>query len=169
MKMNHMDIINKDARQGVFFGINSGIITTVGLIAGISQTTTNPLFIVISVLSIAISDGVGEAYGIFLSKKAENTNDNSYGPMISLVSLFLAKFITVVLFLFPLLFYWNLKYYKNLVWPLLWSIFMLTIIDYKLSKMRDEKIHKFLIPHYILLAIVVIITKYIGILLKQYN
>ena len=169
MKLNGMDIMNKDARQGVFFGINSGIITTVGLIAGISQTTTNPLFIVISVLSIAISDGVGESYGIFLSKKAENTNDNGSGPLISLVSLFTAKFITVVFFLFPLLFYWNLTYYKNLVWPLLWSVFMLTIIDYKLSRMRGEKIQKFLVPHYILLAIVVIITKYIGILLKRYN
>ena len=53
------DIINKDTRQGIFFGVNSGVITTVGLIVGISQTTINPLYIVVSVLSIAISDGCG--------------------------------------------------------------------------------------------------------------
>lgn len=167
--VNAIDKMDNDSRQGVFFGINSGIITTVGLIAGISQTTTNPMFIVISVLSIAISDGIGEAYGIFLSKKAEKTLDNSSGPMLSLISLFSAKFLTVVFFLFPLLFYWNLKYFKNLFWPIIWSVIMLTLIDIKLSKMRNEPIYKFLVPHYILLAIVVILTKYIGVLLNKYK
>ena len=167
--VNAIENMGNDSRQGVFFGINSGIITTVGLIAGISQTTTNPMFIVISVLSIAISDGIGEAYGIFLSKKAEHTDDNSEGPLLSLISLFLAKFLTVVFFLFPLLFSWNLKYFKNLVWPLIWSLIMLTLIDIKLSKMRKEPIYKFVVPHYILLLVVLVITKYIGILLNKYK
>ena len=112
-----IDKIDKDMRQGLFFGINSGVLTTVGIVVGISQTTTNPMFIVVSLLSLAIGDGIGEAYGIFLSKKAEQTNDKSYGPIISLVSLFLAKCLTMLVFLLPLLFSWNISYYKNLIWP----------------------------------------------------
>ena len=163
------EITNKDARQGIFFGINSGIITTVGLIAGMSQTTTNPIFIVISVLSIAISDGVGEGYGIFLSKKAELTKDTGSGPLQSLIWLFISKFLIVVSFLIPLIFYWNLKYYTNLIWPVVFSIIVLTIIDCRLSKIRNEPLTKYLIPHYVLLAVVVILTKGIGVLLSKFN
>jgi len=164
-----LEINNKDARQGIFFGINSGIITTVGLIAGMSQTTTNPLFIVISVLSIAISDGVGEAYGIFLSKKAELTKDKGDGPIQSLIWLFISKFLIVVSFLIPLIFYWNLKYYTNLVWPIIFSVVILTLTDCRLSKIRNEPMSKYLIPHYILLAVVLILTKGIGVILSKYN
>ena len=63
--------IPESFRQGIFFSLNSGVITTTGLLAGISQTTTNPAFIVISIISLALSDSVSEAFGLFLSKKAE--------------------------------------------------------------------------------------------------
>ena len=109
---NNSFIVNKDLRQGMFFGMNSGIITTVGLIAGISQTITNPMYLIISVISIAISDGAGEAYGIYISKKAEQIEDESDGPIFSMLSLFLSKLIIVLFFLFPLLFSWNVKYIK---------------------------------------------------------
>ena len=161
--------LDKDTRQGLFFGINSGIITTVGLIAGMAQTTANPLFIVISVLSIAISDGIGEGYGIYLSKKAEHTKDKGRGPLYSLVSLFLSKFLVMVFFLVPLIFYWNIKYYKNLVWPIIWSVLVLTLIDYELSNMRDEPIINYIVPHYIILALVLMATKGIGMLLSTHS
>ena len=31
-------------RQGFFFGLNSGVVTTTGLLAGISQTSIKPYF-----------------------------------------------------------------------------------------------------------------------------
>ena len=42
---------NSDYRQGIFFGVNSGLITTTGLLAGIAQTTNNPIIIIISKIS----------------------------------------------------------------------------------------------------------------------
>lgn len=164
-----LSALNNDTRQGIFFGINSGVLTTVGVIAGISQTTTNPMFVVVSVLSLAISDCVGEAYGIYLSKKAEKINDNDNGPVIAMISAFIAKFVTVVCFLIPLIFVWNLKYYKNLVWPVFYSVIMLTIIDIRLSEMRNEDIKKYLLSHSLLLFIVVISTKFIGQVLSKLN
>ena len=166
---NILSALNNETRQGIFFGINSGVLTTVGLIAGISQTTTNPMFVVVSVLSLAISDCVGEAYGMFLSKKAEKINNNDNGPIIAMISAFIAKFLTVVCFLIPLIFVWDLKYFKNLVWPVLYSIVMLTIIDTRLSEMRREDVKKYLIVHAILLFIVVISTRFIGKVLSKLN
>lgn len=164
-----LSALNNDTRQGIFFGINSGVLTTVGVIAGISQTTTNPMFVVVSVLSLAISDCVGEAYGIYLSKKAEKINNNDNGPIIAMVSAFIAKFVTVICFLIPLIFAWNLKYYKNLLWPVFYSAIMLIIIDIKLSEMRNEDIKKYLLSHAVLLFIVVLSTKFIGQVLSKLN
>ena len=168
-KINEINTVDKDSRQGIFFGINSGILTTLGVIAGISQTTTNPMYIVVSVISLAISDCVGEAYGMYLSKKAEQVNDKGNGPLLSLISVFLAKFLTVLIFLVPLLFSWNLKYFKNLVWPIFYSIIVLVIIDYRLAKLRNEKPTQYIINHLILLIIVAISTKYIGIILSKFH
>jgi vacuolar iron transporter family protein len=162
-------LMNDNTRQGIFFGINSGVLTTVGVIAGISQTTTNPMYVIISVLSLAISDCIGEAYGMYISKKAEQVTQNDNGPLYSLVSVFLAKFITVILFLVPLIFYWNLKYYKNLLWPMLYSLFVLIYIDNRLAEMRKESKTKYIVTHMVLLFIVVISTKYIGQALGNYK
>ena len=169
--MNNIDtaINNNDTRQGIFFGVNSGILTTVGVIAGISQTTTNPMYVVISVLSLAISDCIGEAYGMYLSKKAELVKEKGYGPVYSLVAVFVAKFITVLLFLLPLLFYWNLKYFKNLSWPIIYSLIVLIFIDHRLAEMRKESKIKYIGTHVILLIIVVLSTKIIGQVLSKYK
>ena len=59
-----------DLRQGCFFGLNSGVITTSGLISGLIQTNINYKILVISVISLAISDSFSESYGLYLSKKA---------------------------------------------------------------------------------------------------
>lgn len=162
-------MINNDTRQGIFFGINSGILTTVGVIAGISQTTTNPMYVVISVISLAISDCIGEAYGMYLSKKAEQVRDFGKGPLYSLLAVFISKFITVLLFLAPLLFAWNLKYFKNLVWPILYSLIVLIFIDNKLAELRKESKIKYIVTHVILLLVVVVSTKFIGQILSKYN
>lgn len=157
-----LSTFNNDTRQGIFFGINSGVLTTVGVIAGISQTTTNPMIVVVSVLSLAISDCVGESYGMYLSKKAEKVNETNSGPVVAMISMFIAKFLTVICFLIPLLFVWNIKYYKNLMWPVLYSVIMLTIIDIRLSKLRGDDVKQYLASHGLLLFVVVMSTKYIG-------
>ena len=167
--MNNTKIINNDTRQGIFFGINSGVLTTVGVIAGISQTTTNPMYVVISVISLAISDCIGEAYGMYLSKKAEQINEQGNGPLNSLIGVFIAKFITAILFLAPLLFVWSLEYYKNLIWPTIYSLVILITIDNKLAEMRNESKVMYIVTHLILLFIVIISTKLIGQVLSKYN
>jgi VIT1/CCC1 family predicted Fe2+/Mn2+ transporter len=162
-----LSTFNNDTRQGIFFGINSGVLTTVGVIAGISQTTTNPMIVVVSVLSLAISDCVGESYGMYLSKKAEKVNETNSGPVVAMISMFIAKFLTVICFLIPLLFVWNIKYYKNLMWPVLYAVIMLTIIDIRLSKLRGEDVKKYFATHGLLLFVVVISTKHIGQILSK--
>lgn len=161
--------INSALRQGAFFGINSGVITTTGVLAGLSQATLNPYIIIITVISLAISDGIGESYGIYISKKAERLSDNSIDPQLSFIGLLTMKALIVLSFLLPFLFSMSTKYFRNLVWPLAWGIIILTLMDYKLSKLRDESIYQYLIPHYIILLITIIVTMFFGKLLSNYT
>jgi len=155
-------MISSSLRQGLFFGSNSGVITTTGLLAGVSQSTNNPLVIIISLVSLAISDSISEAYSLYISKKAENPGDSSNGPLISFGGVILTKMSIVLSFMLPFIFSRNLKYYKNLVWPLSWSILLLIVVDYKLIQLRDEKILDYLIPQILLILLVVLSTKFLG-------
>ena len=159
--------LKDDFRQGFFFGLNAGVLTTSGLITGLIQTNISYKILIISVLSLAISDSFSESYGLYLSKKAENITDFTKGPLISLISLFCTKFIIVISFLLPLLFTRNLKIFKNLYWVLGWSILLLTILDYNLCKMRNESFLEYFIPHIFVLFMVVYSTKYFGNMLNN--
>lgn len=161
--------LSASLRQGMSFGLNSGVITTMGVLAGLSQATDNPMIIIITILSLAISDGIGEGYGIYISKKAENPNDKSSDPMNSFISLLVVKFIICMSFLFPLLFSQDLTYFKNLIWPLSWGLLLLLILDYQLSKIRKEKIQKYFVPHTILVLFVVAATKISSNILNKYS
>lgn len=149
-------------RQGFVFGANSGIITTTGVITGLVQTNISRLFLIVSVISLAISDSISEGYGMYLSKKAQNITDNSNGPLYALISLMVVKFLVVISFLIPLLFTKDLKVYKNMSWVLCWAIFLLIILDYQLSIMRNESILSYIIPHIGVLLFVIFLTKYFG-------
>ena len=151
-----------DLRQGFFFGLNSGVITTCGLITGLIQTNINHKILIISVLSLAISDSFSESYGLYLSKKAEDIKDFTAGPLFSLISLFLTKFIIVISFLLPLLFTKSLKVFKNLSWVIGWSVLLLIILDYNLCKMRNENFWKYIIPHLLVVFTVIFSTRYFG-------
>ena len=77
--------VDSDLRQGLIFGVNSGVITTSGVLAGLVQTPVSPLIVIVTVVSLAISDGIAESYGLFISKKVEEPDDNSKGPVKSLL------------------------------------------------------------------------------------
>ena len=46
-----MTLINDDTRQGLFYGVNSGVLTTMGVLGGLSQVTSNIKVIVVAILS----------------------------------------------------------------------------------------------------------------------
>ncbi len=52
---------NKGARTGVFFGASSGVITTVGLIAGLYAGTESVVAVLGGILVIAIAHAMSDA------------------------------------------------------------------------------------------------------------
>lgn len=156
-------------RQGIYFGINSGVITTIGLINGLVQSNINRTLVIISVVSLAISDGISEAYSIYLSKKAENINDQSTAPFYSFLTLLVSKFLVVVSFLIPMIFTKSLALYKNMSWVLIWGFLLTIIFDYRLSKLRSEPLFLYLVPHSLIIILVIILTKFFGMFIEKYS
>jgi vacuolar iron transporter family protein len=155
-------MLSNDVRQGLFFGLHSGVITTAGLLFGIVQGNISIKYLFISVLSLAIADGSSEGYGMYLSKKAEKKDDKSLGPIYAGVSLGIIKFLTVLSFLLPLLLKKDIKIFKKPYWIYCWSLILLFIINYTISKLRDESFINHFIPHILVLFLVTQITKYLG-------
>jgi len=161
--------MNTSLRQGIFFGTNSGILTTVGLITGLVQTNITKIYLIISVISLAIADSISESYGMYISKKAEKINDDSQNPIYALIGLLIMKFVVVTSFLIPLLFSNNLEYFKNLYWIVGWSLLLLFIVDYNISILRKESFTSYFVPHIIILFIVIYLTRFFGRLIAKYK
>ena len=162
MSFNISLLIPSSLRQGLFFGLNSGVLTTLGVICGLVQADISKYILIISVLSLAIADSTSEAYGLYVSKKAEIVDDHSNNPLISSISLYVMKFIIVASFLLPLLFTNNLWLYKSMIWPITWGTILLLFLDFNLSTIRKENILNYLVPHVVLVFLIVVSTKYFG-------
>ena len=162
MSFNISLLIPNSLRQGLFFGLNSGVLTTLGVICGLVQADISKYILIISVLSLAIADSTSEAYGLYVSKKAEIVDDHSNNPLLSSISLYVMKFVIVASFLLPLLFTNNLWLYKSMIWPITWGATLLLFLDFNLSTIRKENILNYLVPHVVLVFLIVVSTKYFG-------
>lgn len=154
--------MNDDIRQGLFFGLNSGVITTSGVISGLVQTEVSKIILIVSIVSLAISDSASEAYGLYLSKKAEDIEDFTNGPLYSFFALLITKFVIVLTFLIPLLFTDNIKIFRNMIWVTLWGLFLLAVLDYILCSMRNESFMEYFVPHIIVFGLVILFTRTFG-------
>jgi len=154
--------MNSSLRQGIFFGANSGVLTTTGLITCLVQTNITKNYLIISIMSLAIADSISEAYGMYISKKAKDIEDDSQNPIYALVGLLIMKFVVVVSFLIPLIFSNDLKYFKNLYWTIGWGLFLILIIDYNISTLREESFLSYIIPHTLILFMIVYLTQLFG-------
>ena len=108
-----MTLLNEDIRQGLFYGVNSGFLTTMGVLGGLSQVTSNIKVIVVAVLSLGLSDGLSEGHSLWFSKKAKDTSDNSNSPLKAGLGLITTKLLVTLSYLIPLL-YINVAIYKNM-------------------------------------------------------
>ena len=75
---------NSESDIGHTFGMISGIITSIGLILGLFGASITLKPIIVSLASIAISDGISDAFGIYYATKSNNhTTEEAYKQAIN--------------------------------------------------------------------------------------
>ena len=95
-------MLKHSLKTGLSFGLTSGIITTLGLMVGLSSGTQSKLVVIGGILTIAIADAFSDALGIHVSEEAENKH-TAREIWEATVSTFLSKLIFAMTFIVPVL------------------------------------------------------------------
>ena len=134
-----------DFIEGTYFGIISGAI--IGLIVGMNSGTGSKVAIIVSILT-AISDTLSDAFGMYMSKKAGNLEDNSSKPLKEAIGVLASKFIISMTFLIPFVCLSSLSASSILYRMGIYYYYSGSSLSHKIKKREfNEKSHKVYI-HY---------------------
>jgi VIT1/CCC1 family predicted Fe2+/Mn2+ transporter len=145
--------------SGMSFGLTSGIITTLGLMMGLSASTHSKIVVVGGVLTIAISDAFSDALGVHISEEAENMH-TVREIWTSTISTFLSKFLFASTFLLPVLL-------LDLSWAIAvsiaWGLSALGFLSYVIARMQAKRPLSVIAEHLTIAVVVVVITHFVGV------
>jgi len=145
-------------RKGFSFGLTSGIITTLGLIAGLHSSTNSSTIIIGGILVIAIADALSDALGIHVSEESENKHSTKE-VWESTVATFLSKFIFALTFIVPfLLFPLSLAILVSVIW----GLSLITMFSLYMAKQQAIKPFKVVLEHLAIAIFVIVVTHYVG-------
>ena len=151
-------------KTGIAFGLTSGVITTLGIIIGLQAATSLKLAVIAGILTIAISDAFSDAIGIHVSQESHEKN-NHEEIWEATISTFLAKLVTALTFLVPVLIF-SLK--NAIIVDLAWGVFLIVTFNFYLAKSRNESPLATIAEHLAITVVVITITHYVGVLISMY-
>jgi VIT1/CCC1 family predicted Fe2+/Mn2+ transporter len=158
-KINGGKIMLKHSlKTGFSFGLTSGIITTLGLMVGLSSGTHSKLAVMGGILTIAIADAFSDALGIHISEESENKHTNRE-IWESTISTFLTKFIFALTFIVPVLL---LRLPTAVMVSALWGLSLLAIFSYSIARGEKANPWKVIAEHLFIALVVIAVTHLVG-------
>jgi len=150
-------------RVGFSFGITSGIITTLGLMVGLSSGTGSKMVVIGGILMIAIADAFSDALGIHISEESENHHTNRQ-IWFSTISTFISKFIIALTFIVPVLLF---ELSSAVMISIVWGLLLLAGLSYNIAKAQKNSPWKVILEHLVIAILVIVITYYLGIFVSR--
>ncbi len=155
--------MKRSLEVGFSFGLTSGIITTLGLLVGLSSGTNEKIAVLGGILTIAIADSLSDAMGIHISEESERKHTNKE-IWESTFSTFICKFIIALSFVIPVVML-QLKY---AIWVcIIWGFSLLSIFSYRIAKNNEDNRIKVVLEHIAIGTIVIILAHYTGVFISQ--
>jgi len=151
--------LNHSLRIGFSFGLTSGIITTLGLMVGLSSGTHSKLAVIGGILTIAIADSFSDAMGIHISEESENVHTTKE-IWESTLATFFSKFLFALTFIIPVLFFKDLTI--AVIISVIWGLSLLSALSFIMAKQHKTKPWKPVLEHLSIAVIVIVITHYVG-------
>jgi VIT1/CCC1 family predicted Fe2+/Mn2+ transporter len=145
-------------KKGIGFGLTSGVITTLGMMVGLTATTHSDLAVIGGIIAIAIADAFSDAVGIHISEESREDHDVRE-VWEATVSTFLSKFLFACTFIGPVLF---LKLELAVIVSIVWGLGLITLFSYYLAKQQGGKPHKVILEHVAIVVAVIMITHWVG-------
>lgn len=151
-------MLNHSLKTGLSFGLTSGIITSLGLLVGLSSGTQSKLVVIGGLLTIAIADAFSDALGIHVSEESENVHSTKE-IWISTIATFLSKFIFALTFLVPVLLF---KLSTAVIVSVIWGMSVLGLLSYRMAIEGKDNPLKVLTEHLLIAVVVVALTHFVG-------
>jgi VIT1/CCC1 family predicted Fe2+/Mn2+ transporter len=150
---------NKGARTGLFFGATSGVITTVGLIAGLNAGTRSVVAVLGGIFVVAVADAMSDALGIHL---AQESDPDSTGEHIWAATFwtFFTKLIVALSFAVPLLY---LPLQIAVAVSVGWGLLVITLLSVLLARIQKVPVLPVVTEHVAITIVVVAISHFIGV------
>jgi len=155
---------------GVVFGVTSGVITALGVLAGLYSATASKLAVVSGIIVMAIADGLADASGLRLSEEAEMDHDgySKHDPKeatLTGVFTFLAVASSILTFAVPILL---LPLETAILVASLWGLLLLTASNFYVAKLRGDGLMKFVVSRLLLAVGVVLFSYWLGALIPKF-
>ena len=145
-------------KKGFGFGLSSGVITTLGMMVGLSASTQSKIAVTGGIIAIAIADAFSDAVGIHISEESENhhsTRDIWEATISTLVS----KFFFAISFLIPLLLF---EFSVAIFVSIFWGMLLVVVFSWYLAIQQGVKPYRVVLEHMTIVILVIFITHYTG-------
>jgi len=152
-------VMNHSLKVGFSFGLTSGIITTLGLMVGLSSGTSSRITVIGGILTIAIADSLSDAMGIHISEESENKHTTKE-IWESTIATLASKFVFALSFIIPVLLFSDLS--TAVIVSIIWGLSVLSILSYSLAIKQNKKPWRPIAEHLIIAILVIILTHYVG-------
>lgn len=150
---------NKGARTGVFFGATSGVITTIGLIAGLYAGTNSVVAVLGGILVIAVADALSDAMGIHLAQEADPESSDQHIWAATFWT-FITKLIVALTFALPLI--W-LPLQAAVALAVGWGFLVITGLSAYLARIQQAPVLHVVTEHLAIAILVVAVSHLIGV------
>jgi VIT1/CCC1 family predicted Fe2+/Mn2+ transporter len=149
---------NSGARTGLFFGATSGVITTIGLIAGLHAGTRSLTAVLGGIFVIAVADAMSDALGIHLAEEADPNATPTHIWSATLIT-FVTKFVFSLSFAVPLL---MLPLGQAVIASVVWGMIVITVLSYFLARAQSTSPVAIIAEHLGIAILVVVFSHFIG-------
>jgi VIT1/CCC1 family predicted Fe2+/Mn2+ transporter len=150
---------NKGARTGVFFGATSGVITTIGLIAGLNAGTKSIVAVLGGILVVAVADAMSDAMGIHLAQESDpdSTHEHIWAATIWT---FLTKLVVALTFAVPLIWF---PLQLAVAISVGWGLLVITVLSAYLARIQNSPVLHVVTEHVVIAIVVVAVSHFIGV------
>jgi hypothetical protein len=122
-------------RQGVYFGLITAIMTIVPFQIGIVASGNSDVQeILSSIVSMSVADSMADAYGIFFSNEASDSNIKQSDAILASVMTFITKIICQLSFTIP--FFLTKGVHTPTIINCVWGSIVLLLSTYRVAKQR---------------------------------
>jgi len=146
-------------RKGFGFGLTSGIITTLGLLIGLTYSTQSKKVVLGGIILIAIADALSDALGMHISEEAGSKTTTEKQIWASTISTTVFKFLFALTFAVPVLLF---TLQGAVIISVIWGILLLSVFSCYIAKKRKENPLGAVFEHLVIAGIVITITYFIG-------